>query len=230
MSLFTIADLHLSLGADKPMDVFKGWSNYLEILTENWLNNITAEDTVVIPGDISWAMKLCETEKDFEYLNSLPGTKILSKGNHDYWWDTVTKINRFLGERGFDTIKILFNNSYEVGDRAVCGTRGWLLDCVTDEDKHILERECGRLRFSLEAAKDCGKEPIVFLHYPPIYGPYVQEDMIAVMKEYGVKKCFYGHIHGANMIRGAFNGTYNGISFKLISGDAVNFNPVRIEN
>lgn len=228
MSLFTIADLHLSLGTDKPMDVFSGWDNYVEKLSENWRKIITDNDTVVIAGDISWAMKLSETDRDFEFINNLPGTKILLKGNHDYWWDTVSKINRNLSEYEFNTIKVLFNNSFEVEDYAVCGTRGWTLDNETDEDIKILSRECGRLRMSLESAKDSGKELVVFLHYPPIFGNQVQDDIIDLLVEYGVRKCYYGHIHGPNLIKAAFNGEYKGINFKLISCDALGFMPALV--
>ncbi len=228
MSLFTIADLHLSFGADKPMDVFKGWDNYVERLTENWKKLVNYDDTVLIGGDISWAMKLTETEKDFEYLNSLPGTKILLKGNHDYWWDTLSKINKFLAEKSFDTIKVLFNNSYEVGNYALCGTRGWVLDVNTDEDRQILSRECGRLRLSLNSVSDTSKEKIVFLHYPPIMGNSVCREIIDILKEYNVKRCYYGHIHGSNLIRTSFNGEFEGINFRLVSGDAVSFVPVLV--
>ncbi|MCH5304459.1 MAG: metallophosphoesterase [Ruminococcus sp.] len=228
MSLFAIADLHLSLGTDKPMDIFGGWNNYTERLSENWNKLVTDDDTVLIAGDISWAMKLNECEKDFSFINSLPGNKIFLKGNHDYWWDTLSKINRYLDEHSFDKIKILFNNSYEVEEYVLCGTRGWSLDCETDEDIRILNRECGRLRFSLDSAKECGKEPIVFLHYPPIYGDNVCDSIIEILKEYNVKKCYYGHIHGSKMIRGSFNGQYEGIKFKLVSCDAVSFTPVLV--
>ncbi len=228
MSLFTIADLHLSLGEDKPMDIFKGWDNYTKRLADNWRKLITDNDTVVIAGDISWAMKLSETYEDFKYINFLPGKKILLKGNHDYWWDTYSKINRTLGEYGFNTIKILFNNSYETDEYAICGTRGWILEATSDEDIQILRRECGRLRMSLDSAKKIGKEPVVFLHYPPLYGNTVCDDIINILAEYNVKKCYYGHIHGRNMINGAFNGEYNGIQFRLISCDAVSFMPVLV--
>lgn len=228
MSLFTIADLHLSFGTDKPMDVFSGWDNYVDRLQENWLKLITENDTVVIAGDISWAMKLSETTEDFEFINSLPGKKILLKGNHDLWWDTVSKINRQLDEHGFDSIKVLFNNSFVIGDYAVCGTRGWTLESETDEDKKILSRECGRLRMSLDSAKESGGEPIAFLHYPPIFGNQVQEDIIDILIEYGVKKCYYGHIHGRNLIKNAFNGEYKGINFKLVSCDALGFMPALV--
>ena len=223
MSLFAIADPHLSLGTDKPMDVFRGWDNYVDRL-----KLVTEDDTVVIGGDISWAMKLYETEEDFKYLNSLPGKKLLLKGNHDYWWDTLSKINRYLEEKQFDSIRIIFNNSYEAGEYVICGTRGWLIDSQSDEDKHILSRECGRLRLSLESAKDSDKEKIVFLHYPPVYADFKSDEMISILKEYGVKKCYYGHIHGQNMIKNAFNGELDGISYRLISCDALRFTPILV--
>lgn len=228
MSLFTIADLHLSLGTDKPMDIFNGWDNYLSRLTDNWKKLITDDDTVVIAGDISWAMKLSDCEKDFRFIDDLPGKKVLLKGNHDYWWETVSKINRFLNENEFNTIKVLFNNSYEIGDHVVCGTRGWGLDCENHEDIKILARECGRLMLSIESARESDKKKIVFLHYPPIYGNNICSEIIDILKEYNIKKCYYGHIHGRNMIRGAFNGEYEGISFKLVSCDAVSFTPVLV--
>lgn len=228
MSLYAIADLHLSLGTDKPMDVFSGWDNYVNRLTENWHKLITDKDTVVIAGDISWAMKLSDTKKDFEYIDNLPGKKILLKGNHDYWWDTVSKINRNLFENGFNSIQVLFNNSIEVDDFAVCGTRGWTLESETEEDKKVLSRECGRLRMSLDCAEKYGKEPVVFLHYPPVFGTQVQDDIIDILLEYNVKKCYYGHIHGRNLIKNAFCGEYKGISMKLISCDALGFMPALV--
>lgn len=226
--LFTIGDLHLSLGTDKPMDIFHGWDNYLERLTENWKRIVNDDDTVVIAGDISWAMKLSECEKDFSYINSLPGNKILLKGNHDYWWDTVSKINRYLGENQFDRIKILFNNSFEIDEYNICGTRGWGIDCEKIEDIKILNRECGRLKLSLDSVKDKSKETIVFLHYPPIYADNICEEIIDILKEYNINKCYYGHIHGSKMIKAAFNGKYEGIKFKLISCDAVKFTPTLV--
>jgi predicted phosphohydrolase len=226
--LFTIGDLHLSLGTDKPMDIFHGWDNYLERLTENWKRIVNDDDTVVIAGDISWAMKLSECEKDFSYINSLPGNKILLKGNHYYWWDTVSKINRYLGENRFDRIKILFNNSFEIDEYNICGTRGWGIDCEKTEDIKILNRECGRLKLSLDSVKDKSKETIVFLHYPPIYADNVCEEIIDILKEYNINKCYYGHIHGSKMIKAAFNGKYEGIKFKLISCDAVKFTPTLV--
>ncbi len=226
--LFTIGDLHLSLGTDKPMDIFHGWDNYLERLTDNWKRIVNDDDTVVIAGDISWAMKLSECDKDFSYINSLPGNKILLKGNHDYWWDTASKINRFLDENHFDRIKILFNNSFEADDYNICGTRGWGLDCEKTEDIKILNRECGRLKLSLDSVKDKSKETIVFLHYPPIYADNACNEIIDILKEYNIKRCYYGHIHGSKMIKASFNGEYEGIKFKLISCDAVKFTPTLV--
>lgn len=211
------------------MDVFKGWDNYVERLRENWNKIVSPDDTVMIAGDISWAMKLSETLTDFRFIDEkLNGKKIFLKGNHDYWWDTFSKINRFLSENALSSIGVLFNNSYEVGEYVLCGTRGWLLSPENEDDLHILSRECGRLRLSLESAKDSDREKIVFLHYPPLYGGQVCTEIIDILKEYGVKKCYYGHIHGSNLIRGAYNGEYEGIGFRLVSCDAVNFTPVLV--
>jgi hypothetical protein len=228
MSLFAIADLHLSLGTDKPMDIFSGWSDYVSRITKNWKAIVNDDDTVVIAGDISWAMKLTDTYKDFEYINSLPGRKIILKGNHDYWWETMNKMNNYISDNHFDSLNILFNNSYECGDYAICGTRGWLLDSNKEEDKLVLSRELGRLKASLDSAVKFGKEPVVFLHYPPVYGNFESEGFIPLMQEYGVKKCFYGHIHGANMIRNSLNDEYKGINFKLISCDGLSFVPLLV--
>lgn len=228
MSLFAIADLHLSLGTDKPMDIFAGWNDYVARLTDNWNKIVTDNDTVVIAGDISWAMKLSDTYNDFQYINSLPGKKILLKGNHDYWWETMNKMNHFIADNGFDKLSILFNNSYEYEDFAICGTRGWMLDSNSDSDTLVANREAGRLRCSLESAVKYGKEPVVFLHYPPIFGNFVSEEFINIMKEYNVKKCYYGHIHGSNMIRASFNGEFEGINFKLISCDGLSFVPLLV--
>ena len=228
MSLFAIADLHLSLGTDKPMDIFRGWDNYVERLTNNWNKLVTDNDTVVIAGDISWAMKLEDTVKDFTYINNLNGNKIILKGNHDYWWNTVAKMNNFLKDNNFNSIKILFNNSYACGEYGICGTRGWPIDSSSSDDKKVLSREVGRLKTSIESCLSLQKIPIVFLHYPPIYENSICDNIINVLKEYGVKKCYYGHIHGQNMINSSFNDEYEGIKFKLISCDALSFMPTLV--
>lgn len=228
MSLFAIADLHLSLGTDKPMDVFHGWTDYVPRLKENWEKLVTPDDTVVVGGDISWAMRLEECYEDFSFLHSLPGQKIFLKGNHDYWWQTKKKIDDFLAANGFDSIKILFNNAYEVGNFAVCGTRGWYYDKEGEHDIKVINREIGRLKTSYAAALATGKRPIVFLHYPPVYGDVECEEIMNTLLELGVKNCYYGHLHGERTHKNAVQGNYKGIDFHLISCDYTRFVPVLV--
>ena len=225
MSVFVIADLHLSLGTDKPMDIFRGWDGYEKRLEENWRKPITDNDTVVIPGDISWAMKLSDTFEDFRFINGLPGRKLFLKGNHDYWWETRRKMEMYLKENGFDTIEIVFNSAYAAEGYAICGTRGWFYDAETDSDKKVLSREVGRLRTSLNEALKTGLEPVVFLHYPPVFGNQRCDDILNVLKEYEIKKCYYGHLHGINAARKAVTGDFEGIKFRLISSDYLKFMP-----
>ena len=228
MALFAIADLHLSLGTDKPMDIFRGWDDYVQRLETNWRRLVRENDTVVVAGDISWAMKLEECAADFSFLNSLPGKKIILKGNHDYWWTTKSKMDRYLSDNGFDTISILFNNSYECPPFAVCGTRGWALDSSQEEDIKILSREAGRLRASLEQSKKSGLEQIVFLHYPPIFGTLECKEILDILFEYNIKKCYYGHLHGFSAKRFAITGDHKGINFSLIACDSTNFTPIAV--
>ena len=226
MAIFVIADLHLSLGsADKPMDVFEGWQGYLPKLEQNWRTLISPEDTVVLPGDISWAMSLEDTREDFAFLNSLPGQKILLKGNHDYWWTTLNKMNRYLEASGFDTLRILHNCAFQAEGVYLCGTRGWMSDVQEAEDEKILNREIGRLRMSLEAAGE--GEKLAFLHYPPLYPGQMEGGLAQVLKEYGVKRCFYGHLHGASL-RYAVQGEHDGVEYKLVSADGLKFCPYKI--
>ena len=225
MALYTIADLHLSLGADKSMDVFRGWENYVERLEKNWRALVTDADTVVVAGDISWGMRLEETEKDFAFLNSLPGRKLILKGNHDYWWSTRSKIEAFFKEKGFDTLEIVFNSAVRVGDITVCGTRGWLYNAETAEDRKIVARENGRLVASLKAAQALGGTPVVFLHYPPVYDTAECAALLDTMLEYGVKDCYFGHIHGDYAAKRAPIGEYRGIKMNLISCDYIRFVP-----
>lgn len=228
MSLFCIADLHLSLGNDKPMDIFTGWQDYTSRILNNWNNIVKDEDTVVVAGDISWAMKLEDCFNDFDFINNkLKGNKILLKGNHDFWWGTKRKIDTYLEENGFDKIKILFNNSYTVGNYNICGTRGWNLEIDSEEDEKILNRELGRLKLSLDSV-DNDKETIVFLHYPPIYGTQNCQEIFEILHNYNIQKCYYGHLHGQKIIKYSYNGDYEGIKLKLISTDSVSFTPVLI--
>ena len=227
--IYTIADLHLSFGTDKPMDIFSGWTNYTERIRNNWQRLVEPDDTVVIAGDISWAMKLNEINKDFEYIQSLNGKKIILKGNHDYWWTTKSKMDKYISDSGFDSVSILHNNYYVVEDTAICGTRGWFYDAEKDEDMLILKREVGRLKMSIEPALKAGYQPIVFLHYPPIYNGMECTEIMNVLREYEIKKCFYGHVHGGNASKKAFIGEKYGIKFQLIACDYINFTPMSIK-
>ncbi len=227
--IYTIADLHLSFGTDKPMDIFSGWTNYTERIRNNWQRLVEPNDTVVIAGDISWAMKLNEINKDFEYIQSLNGKKIILKGNHDYWWTTKSKMDKYISDSGFDSVSILHNNYYVVEDTAICGTRGWFYDAEKDEDMLILKREVGRLKMSVEPALKAGYQPIVFLHYPPIYNGMECTEIMNVLREYEIKKCFYGHVHGGNASKKAFIGEKYGIKFQLIACDYINFTPMSIK-
>ncbi len=228
MSLFAIADTHLSLGADKPMDIFGGWQDYVQRLETNWRKLITDNDTVVIAGDISWAMKLEYALEDFRFLDSLPGQKLIFKGNHDYWWSTMKKMETWLSDNGLDSIKILHNSSVKVGSYAVCGSRGWFFDAENDPDNKILLREAGRVRRSIESAKETGAEPIVFLHYPPLTTAMVCNEIVDVLREENIKRCYYGHLHGGSL-RNAFVGERHGIKFDVISADFLKFCPKLIE-
>lgn len=229
MSLFAIADLHLSLGTDKPMDVFEGWKDYVPRLKKNWIAAVGDEDTVVIAGDISWAMKLENAVQDFQFIDSLPGRKLILKGNHDYWWSTKKKIEDFLQTNHFSSIEIIHNNAAVVGDVAVCGTRGWLYDAESAEDKKIVSREVGRLNASLDEAEKTGKKPIVFLHYPPVYDVMECREIMDVLVNRGVSECYFGHIHGIAAAKRTPAGEYRGVGMHLISCDYLGFMPFLVK-
>lgn len=228
MSLFAIADPHLSFNTSKPMDVFPGWSDYTVRLEKNWRSLVEPEDTVVIAGDISWGMDLREAAADFAFIDRLPGRKILLKGNHDYWWTTRKKMDDFLREQGLSTLHILHNDAYTVDNVAVCGSRGWFFDAENTADNKVLLREAGRLRTSIQAAKRTGLEPVAFLHYPPVCGGQACEEIFSVLREEGIRRCYYGHLHGPG-IRYAFQGEREGIRMKLISCDALAFCPLLVQ-
>lgn len=226
MSLYVIGDLHLSLGVpSKSMDVFKGWEDYTIRLKKNWEMMIRETDTVVIAGDISWAMRLEETKQDFDFLNKLPGKKVFIKGNHDYWWGTKNKVEKFLIENEYDTISILYNSAIIVKEFCICGTRGFLEERGISNDDKLKKREASRLKTSIDIAKDLGKEPIVFLHYPPIYMGNTCKEIMDVLIDEKIKRCFYGHLHGRDAHERAVNGIYKHIDFQLISSDYLNFIP-----
>ncbi|MBR5321236.1 MAG: metallophosphoesterase [Clostridia bacterium] len=227
MSVYAIGDTHLSFSVDKPMDIFKGWDDYAQRIENNWQHLISNEDTVIINGDISWAMGIEQAEKDLEFLNKLNGIKIISKGNHDYWWNTITKMEKFCKEKGFDSIKFLHNNAYKVGEIAIAGTRGWFFDAEKDNVDKVMARECARLQRSIDEAKKLGGEVVVFLHYPPVSTAKVCEPIMNILKENNIERCYYGHLHGG-AINGAINEVYDGIKFQLISADYLNFCPLFI--
>lgn len=234
MSIYVIADLHLSFTQNKPMNIFgDNWTNHEEKIKQNWLEKVKPDDTVILPGDFSWATYLEDTKLDFEYLNNLPGKKILLKGNHDYWWTTLTSMRKFISDNNFENIDFLYNNSYLVEDKIIVGTRGWVLQ-DTEESRKMINRENERLKLSLKSAiENFGedKEIIVFMHYPPLSSKNLLNNLhlefYKTMKQYDVKRCYYGHLHG-NSHMDAIEGEIGGIDFNLVSADYLNFKVQKI--
>lgn len=228
MSLFAIADTHLSLDADKSMEVFSGWQDYVARLEANWRAVVCEADTVVVAGDVCWGMSLESALKDFQFLHALPGRKLLLKGNHDYWWSTRRKMELFFAEHGLDTLRVVHNDACLAGGISVCGTRGWFFDAEEDADQKVVMREAGRLRTSIRAAKECGGEPVVFLHYPPLTQGARCGEIMQVLLDEGIRRCYYGHLHGP-ATRAAQTGEREGIRFSLISADYLQFCPKLIQ-
>ena len=234
MSIYVIADLHLSFKNPKPMNIFgDNWENHAEKIRNDWIKKVTENDLVVLPGDFSWETYLEDTILDFTYLKDLPGKKILLKGNHDYWWTTITKMRKFLLENQFTNIDFLFNNSYEFENKILCGTRGWG-ENEEDDNQKIINRELGRLELSLQNGLkkyEKGKEIIVFMHYPPITKSHIyqnkESEFLNLMKKYNIKRCYYGHLHG-NSIKEATEGNIEGIEFKLVSADRLDFKLIKL--
>lgn len=227
MALYAIGDLHLCLGAEKPMDVFGGaWVGYMDKLKEG-LSVITPEDTTVLLGDLSWALNLESAKEDFAWIDQIPGRKIILKGNHDYWWNTAAKFYKFCEDNGFTNQWILNNNHFEYNGFAICGTRGWFFeeDRSGGHDEKVFKRELLRLEASLKSAGDLPK--LVFLHYPPRYKGYICEEILELLHRYGVRQCFYGHLHGASHGL-AMEGQWDGIEYRLVSADKLNFQPYRV--
>ena len=227
MSLFVIADLHLSFGCNKPMDVFPGWKDYTQRLEQNWRSLVKESDTVVIAGDISWAMKLEETEQDFAFIHRLPGQKILMKGNHDYWWKSSSRLAGQYPEMAF-----LKNDAVPWEKSFICGTRGWLCPnerSFTPEDEKIYKREQIRLRLSLDAAIKAGAEDIiVMMHFPPVNEKREPSAFTEILGEYPVKRVVYGHLHGAANHKNALQGERDGILYELVAADYLDFCPKMI--
>ncbi len=227
MSLYAIGDLHLCLGAPKPMDIFGGaWTGYMDKLKESF-SCVKEEDTTVLMGDLSWALDLEGAKDDFTWINDIPGRKIILKGNHDYWWSTAAKFYKFCDINGFANQFILNNNHFEYDGWAICGTRGWFYEeeRSNQQDEKVFKRELLRLETSLRSAGELPK--LVFLHYPPRYKGYMCEPILELLSKYNVRKCFYGHLHGASHSL-AMEGIWDGVEYQLLSADRINFQPAKI--
>lgn len=239
MSLFVMADLHLSSDGRKSMEVFGArWSDYMNKIRRNWSAVVTEDDTVIVPGDISWGLKLEDAEEDLCFLDALPGQKLIGKGNHDFWWSTAAKMNAMMERRNIKSIRLLYNNAYLLEDCVVCGTRGWFVEesqqhtVGTVDYTKIVNRELLRLRISLDAAvklkeADGRDLPIlVFLHFPPVWNGFVCREIVDVLHEYGIRTCYFGHIHGAYYA--PRTNEFEGIEFVLTAADALGFSPMPI--
>ncbi len=230
MAIYALADLHLSFGTDKPMEVFgDAWDNYTERISDNWQSIVKPDDLVIVPGDISWATYIEDAYKDFDFINRLNGKKAILKGNHDYWWTTLSKMNKFLCENRFDTITILNNTAISYEDAAICGTRGWWVrEDMSEEDIRILDREKIRLVLSCEAAAKLQKDRIIVgLHYPPVDKNGEHREFLEILKEYNVDTCVYGHLH-SHSHKAAVIGDVEGVDMKLVAGDFVDFTPILV--
>lgn len=228
MALYTISDLHLGFNVEKPMDIFGDkWKNHCEKIKNNWLEKINDNDTVLIAGDISWSLKAEDSVYDLDWINDLPGRKIISKGNHDYWWTSISKLNSM-----YEKTKFIQNNYYTYDNYAICGTRGWICpgsNSFTLKDEKIYKRELIRLRLSLEAAKkDNYDNIIVMLHYPPTNEKFEETEIIKIIKEFNVEKVIYGHLHGPVLSGKLFEGEIDGVEYILTSADYLNFSPKQI--
>ena len=229
MSVYIIGDLHLSFKNPKPMDIFgDNWEEHEEKIKKNWNKVVKEKDTVFLLGDFSWATYLEDAKPDFEFIDNLPGKKVLLKGNHDYYWTTITAMKKYLKENNFENIDFLFNNSYKIDKKVFVGARGWNFS-NEELDKKIIKREIHRLELSFKDAEEkygLDNEFIVFMHYPPItkatIGIEEQLGFIRLMQKYNVKKCFYGHLHGKSH-KDAVEGVNYGIDFKLVSSDYLDF-------
>lgn len=223
MALYALSDLHLPLGNNKPMDIFgDNWTNYVERIRDEWTKTVKEDDVVIVNGDFSWATYIDDALPDFEFLKSLPGVKLLSKGNHDYWWETQAKLNAFLKKNSLENIYFIHNSTYMYRDYAVCASRGWITPSDKDfkqSDEKMYKRELGRLRLSLETGKkENPKGIIAALHYPP------EDAFLDILDEFDVKYCIYGHLHG----RQAVNHKPKKDNYFLVSSDFLKFKPLKI--
>lgn len=229
MSIYAISDLHLSFNTNKPMDIF-GWNDYEEKISQDWRTNVKEEDLVLLPGDFSWEMKLENTYKDFQFINNLPGKKLLLKGNHDLWWTTLKRMREFLNEKEFNNIDFIYNNSYEFENYIIAGTRGWNLVSENIDDKKIKDRELLRLENSIiDGIQKYGEDKpiIVCMHYPPLLKDLKNNEFTKILEKYNVKYCLYGHLHGKSHIN-VFDGIYNNVNYKMVSCDYTGFKLIKI--
>ena len=236
MAIFVIADLHLDTATNqKSMEIFGNrWQDYMEKIRSNWSKIISDSDTVIIPGDISWALSMEDSIPDLKWIDALPGQKIIMKGNHDFWWSTATKLNRLFTENNITTIKLLHNNAIEVEDYIIAGSRGWFTDksiqpvkSVNADHEKIINREVIRLKLSLENARQLqsqsNKEIIAFFHFPPVWGDFKCPEILNTLKEYNISRCYFGHIHGCYSQGSVFK--WENIEFRMISADFIGFIP-----
>jgi hypothetical protein len=232
MRVYAISDLHLSNDCDKPMDVFGGnWEGYTTKIQENWSKSVKADDIVLIPGDISWAMKLEEAKKDLEWIDKLPGTKIMIKGNHEYWWKSISAVRSILPE----SIKAIQNDAIKLGKFVFCGTRGWTVPDPNDkdytaEDLKIFKREVERLKLTLMSAKvlkSQGDKVIAMIHYPPFDANKGDSEFTQLFEEYEVDIVVFGHIHGYTNCPLFYE--KNNVKYYFTSCDHINNNPVLLE-
>ena len=229
MSIYAISDLHLSFNTNKPMDIF-GWNNYEEKISQDWRTNVKEEDLVLLTGDFSWEMKLENTYKDFQFINNLPGKKLLLKGNHDLWWTTLKRMREFLKEKEFNNIDFIYNNSYEFENYIIAGTRGWNLVSENIDDKKIKDRELLRLENSIiDGIRKYGEDKpiIVCMHYPPLLKELKNSEFTKILEKYNVKYCLYGHWHGKSHMN-VFDGNYNNVAYKMVSCDYTGFKLIKI--
>ena len=229
MSIYAISDLHLSFNTNKPMDIF-GWNDYEEKISQDWRTNVKEEDLVLLPGDFSWEMKLENTYKDFQFINNVPGKKLLLKGNHDLWWTTLKRMREFLKEKEFNNIDFIYNNSYEFENYIIAGTRGWNLVSENIDDKKIKDRELLRLENSIiDGIQKYGEDKpiIVCMHYPPLLKDLKNNEFTKILEKYNVKYCLYGHLHGKSHMN-VFDGIYNNVNYKMVSCDYTGFKLIKI--
>lgn len=236
MAIFVIADLHLDTATNqKSMEIFGNrWQDYMEKIKNNWTKVVSENDTVIIPGDISWALSTEDSVPDLKWIDALPGKKLIMKGNHDFWWSTAAKLSRLFEDNGITTIELLYNNAKEVENYIVAGSRGWFTDksiqptkSVNADHEKIINREVIRLKLSLNAAKEIqertGKEILAFFHFPPVWGDFECKEILDVLKEYNISRCYFGHIHSCYTQSSVFK--WENIEFRMISADFIGFIP-----